>query len=423
MKSLCGIIFLGILIIFQTTLFGQNGSGLICSNAEPLCGSSSFAYPNTSGFNLAEEGPDYGCLLLARNPAWFYFQIDQPGDIQLKIEQSTNIGNAPDLDVDFVVYGPFNDPLSPCSTDLISSNISDCSYRLDFVEYLNLNDTKSGEYYLLMITNFSLRPGYITVTQTDGAATTNCILVEEPILMESTACVNTMQTLDATTPNATHYQWYQEDSDENYIEIYGEETAFLNVSNEGIYKAEALNARNVVIEHYQFNFSFLDSSPLEINAEVISKAFIEENDIEVAVINGLANEFEYSMDRGDWQDQPIFYNVSMGEHEISVINSTGCRMGTTKITVMDYPLYFTPNGDGFNDTWNINGLKNQLQASIYIYDRYGKLIKQIIPSSQGWDGSFNGTPMPTSDYWFTVTFIEPRDGTLQSFNAHFTLKR
>jgi len=67
------------------------------------------------------------------------------------------------------------------------------------------------------------------------------------------------------------------------------------------------------------------------------------------------------------------------------------------------PKFFTPNGDGYNDYWNIKGVNNIFSSKsiIYIFDRYGKLMKQILPSSQGWDGTINGEPMPADDYWFT----------------------
>ena len=66
------------IIIFNTITFqsaySQDGSGHICINAEPLCGSSQFSYSNTSGLTFAESGPDYGCLGAPLNPSWFYFQ-------------------------------------------------------------------------------------------------------------------------------------------------------------------------------------------------------------------------------------------------------------------------------------------------------------------------------------------------------------
>ena len=100
-------------------------------------------------------------------------QIAQDGDIQLQIEQRTALGGIPDLDVDFVVYGPFNDPTSACVSELTFANIVDCSRRIDLVEFVDITNTKAGEYYLLLITNFTGKPGFITVTQISGAATTN----------------------------------------------------------------------------------------------------------------------------------------------------------------------------------------------------------------------------------------------------------
>ena len=85
--------------------------------------------------------------------------------------------------------------------------------------------------------------------------------------------------------------------------------------------------------------------------------------------------------------------------------------------------FFTPNGDAYHPTWNIIGLSNQPGAKIYIFDRYGKLLKQISPAGPGWDGTFNGSPMPSQDYWFRVEYVDPFDGTPKEFINHFTLKR
>jgi gliding motility-associated-like protein len=91
------------------------------------------------------------------------------------------------------------------------------------------------------------------------------------------------------------------------------------------------------------------------------------------------------------------------------------------VILIDYPHYFTPNGDGIHDYWNIKGFENDFTAKIYIFDRYGKLIKQITPQSQGWDGTCNGMLMPSTDYWFTVDYTEA--AAYKQFKAHFALKR
>jgi gliding motility-associated-like protein len=87
----------------------------------------------------------------------------------------------------------------------------------------------------------------------------------------------------------------------------------------------------------------------------------------------------------------------------------------------NYPYYFTPNGDGINDIWNINDFVKQNEAMIYIYDKYGKLLKLITPDDFGWDGKYNGIELPSSDYWFKAVYKE--NGKIAEFKSHFTLKR
>lgn len=93
------------------------------------------------------------------------------------------------------------------------------------------------------------------------------------------------------------------------------------------------------------------------------------------------------------------------------------------INIIDYPKYFTPNGDGYHGTWNISSLKPESNAKIYIFDRYRKLLKEIRPWSDGSNGTFNGIPMPSNDYWFSVEYQVDGSDELKQFKAHFTLKR
>ncbi|WP_290846106.1 T9SS type B sorting domain-containing protein [Flavobacterium sp.] len=131
--------------------------------------------------------------------------------------------------------------------------------------------------------------------------------------------------------------------------------------------------------------------------------------------------YEYSLDGGGWQDSNVFENVSSGTHIVTVRDKNGCGTAETSALVVNYPKFFTPNGDGFNDTWNIKDLSDQLQSKINIFDRYGKLITQIMPNGTGWDGMYNGKLMPSTDYWFTVSYQER--GQEKEFRAHFSMKR
>jgi len=81
--------------------------------------------------------------------------------------------------------------------------------------------------------------------------------------------------------------------------------------------------------------------------------------------------------------------------------------------------FFTPNGDGENDTWQVLGVSSQPMSDIYIYDKFGKLLTQLDASDkEGWDGTFNGKQLPSSDYWFRVQL---EDGRIHT--GHFSLIR
>ncbi len=172
-----------------------------------------------------------------------------------------------------------------------------------------------------------------------------------------------------------------------------------------------------------------------LTANQVTLAFVERNSILTTatasvgtLINGNA-AYEFSLDGGAWVNNIpndgtyTFENVGAGEHTIEARDINGCGIASITITVLDYPLYFTPNGDGFHDTWNIVGIANQPEAKIFIFNRYGKLIKQISPLGLGWDGTYNGELMPSDDYWFRLEYVEPITSKKNEFKAHFTLKR
>ena len=162
--------------------------------------------------------------------------------------------------------------------------------------------------------------------------------------------------------------------------------------------------------------------PESILVEFITPAFSNSNSIEVIVIGD--GEYEYSLDGVIWQPSPIFENLTMKEFSVFVRDIQNCSiLESEPIVVVDFPRFFTPNNDGYNDTWNIIETSAISNSDIFIFDRYGKLLKQINPNESGWDGMYNGETMPTDDYWFVIEFTESRDNIRRQFKAHFTLKR
>jgi gliding motility-associated-like protein len=136
-----------------------------------------------------------------------------------------------------------------------------------------------------------------------------------------------------------------------------------------------------------------------------------------------AGNYQYALEDGPWQEENIFANLGYGEHRISDRDRLGCAVEDMTINIIDYPKYFTPNGDGYHDSWNISRLRLETTAKIYIFDRYGKLLKEFRPTGDGWDGTFNGSPMPSDDYWFSVEYLVNDSDELNRFKSHFTLKR
>lgn len=220
------------------------------------------------------------------------------------------------------------------------------------------------------------------------------------------------------------FLWYsatktQVENNPNDNIIEGEVGPILKVTQPGHYTVVATN-KSTLCRISASTIVVKSSPPEEITTEILQPEFSSPNSVKVNVIGN--GDYEYALDDGPWQKDNILKNVHYGEHTILVRDRFGCGIKSIKITIIDYPKYFTPNGDGYHDTWNISSLKSQANAKIYIFDRYGKLLKMISPASRGWDGTFNGKPMPASDYWFLIEYLDSGKAA-KHFRAHFTLKR
>jgi gliding motility-associated-like protein len=141
----------------------------------------------------------------------------------------------------------------------------------------------------------------------------------------------------------------------------------------------------------------------------------------LAIANPASNDYEYLLNFGDWQSSPVLQGFKPGINTITVRNKFGCQTLSSQFLVADFKTFFTPNGDGFNDYWKIEGDAALDIASTYVFNKHGKLLYEHKKSSQGWDGTFNGQPQPADDYWFKIVYIN--DNESKEFRGHFTLKR
>jgi len=163
-------------------------------------------------------------------------------------------------------------------------------------------------------------------------------------------------------------------------------------------------------------------SDLTISATNVSEDF-DDNQTIVASATGGNGDYEYQLDRGPWQSSGVFENVFGCEiHTVRAREVLGCSTVPEKnINLMYFPKFFTPNNDGFNDTWNIECLSNDSTAMIRIFDRFGKLLIQFKPSLNAWNGTFNGSMLAATDYWFVVSY-QNSDAIETQFKSHFSLK-
>jgi gliding motility-associated-like protein len=262
-------------------------------------------------------------------------------------------------------------------------------------------------------------------------------IIAEPLITSNTgsniACVdfpgtavNNNLILDSNVSNTDYtFEWYA-----GGVLIANENSATLAITemdaDQIVYSVIAISTSSLACPSEEVSFTVVRSGQAANATYTVSNAFSEMQTI--TVTNEGYGIYHYSLDDGPILDNGgIFTNVTLGVHTIyiwDVRDPDGYSCGVVSITgvqIIDYPHYFTPNGDGIHDSWNIVGLGEQPNAKIYIFDRHGKLLKQISPTSNGWDGTYNGQLMPGDDYWFTVDYIEQTQN--KQFRAHFALKR
>ena len=220
--------------------------------------------------------------------------------------------------------------------------------------------------------------------------------------------------LDGSSTTNYKYQWSKDG-----VDLPGETAYTLNgVNTEGKYAVEVTNIATSCRAMRIINVSASEQAKIK---SIIISDLTDNNTITINLEPGLKGNYEFSIDdeMGYYQSSNVFTNVSPGMHQIFVRDINGCETTPDIAAVIGVPKFFTPNADGFNDFWNIRGISGDTKYSIFIYDRYGKLIKELIPTNlEGWDGTFNGSPLPGSDYWYSLKLDNGREA-----KGHFSLKR
>lgn len=201
-----------------------------CVDSDPFCTSDviQFQAATTSQTANQLEGYDFddGCIGSSYNPSWYHMRINDPGQFIIHME-GHDPNNGTNRDIDFCMWGPYTDPTSACVMGLTGDKIIDCNYSSSYSEDIflgfpegehqhqtshgtvNYHMPETGEYYILMITNFSQQPCVITFTKTEGSGpgTTDCGILPGIATNEGPYCVGETIQLSVTTQPGATYNW------------------------------------------------------------------------------------------------------------------------------------------------------------------------------------------------------------------------
>ncbi|WP_431158719.1 choice-of-anchor L domain-containing protein [Winogradskyella poriferorum] len=204
-------------------------------------------------------------------------------------------------------------------------------------------------------------------------------------------------------------------SDDSYLWSTDETNPEIEINTIGTYSVTVTNAFGCSSTS-TFNVIESESAIIEF---VETVDFSDPNNIRIT-IDGIG-DYLYSLNDGPPQFSNIFNNVPIGYNTITVIDRNGCDRTTREVLVIDTPKHLTPNNDGDFDTWHITGVQTLPGTVVRIFDRFGKVLAELNHNTRGWDGTYNGSPLPAGDYWYIADVV--KDGEFFQIKGHFALRR
>ncbi len=305
-------------------------------------------------------------------------------------------------------------------TSIILGTQSPALYTLNYFENLTAAQNNSGAITNLTAYNppnnpqtvyarlyFNALPNCFEITSFDVFAGQNPSLNLDATYLK---CNANSVTVSATTPNLpiTTYSW----SDGTV----GSDVTITQIG-QTLLTATATNTyglQNVSCTTSQSISVYLSKTPTIDDIKIVDWTNDENS---ITVVASDPTWYEYSINPGEFQDSNVFDHLPAGTYTVTIKDKLGCGELDREVWILNYPKFFTPNGDGFNDFWKIKNSELEPNLRVYLYDRTGKLIKYL-DAEASWNGDFIGNQLPADDYWFMVIREDGRQLT-----GHFSIKR
>jgi gliding motility-associated-like protein len=252
-------------------------------------------------------------------------------------------------------------------------------------------------------------------------------LPEFEVTTPQIVCLNNPSFIEAEMPDGTYtYEWRR-----NGVIDSSSTSETLDITQGGTYEVTAINTttnctrtRRIIV-----NESII-ATLTEDDVTIVDDSSNNSITIDNSNNNLGIGDYEFALQDEsntivrDFQDTPMFENLSGGVYTILVRDKNNCGVAELDVSVLEFPKYFTPNNDGVNDVWVVRGASTTFypQSSIHIFDRYGNPITEIAIDGQGWNGLYNGKVLPSNDYWFNIELTD-RNGNKINRKGHFSLLR
>ncbi|GMN10810.1 hypothetical protein MTsPCn9_30250 [Croceitalea sp. MTPC9] len=471
------------LFLFCIGLNAQTANSGDCRTAIPVCADGMPIMPFVDGsgdirdFDTDDSLLPSGCLEkgsvasadIENNTSWYVFRAGTDGQLGFDIEALSTTA-----EWDFALYGPFDETDDQNYCTLIGDRGIEgepirCNYEVNNTGFTGIGvnpangqvgapfvvgsqntydewiDVLQGELYYLFInnynTNFNGDPEPFSLTFTgssvdaDQDTALDCTLRDEFLGRDIIACEGDPDIVlsarnSPAGPNVTNITWSLDTDDDGTIDnsnLLSGPTEFeytVTSPNSGRYFVTIETPFGDVTDNILITFF----PPPELDEVIIVEDLRDNPDIDtydVEIVTLTNGDYEYAINGGDFQDDPIFTDVPPGLNTVIINDKNGCGMAEEEFLVVGYPKFFTPNGDGLHDLWQVLGVDQLTNPNIFIFDRYGKFLKQIDGTSLGWDGTFNGRQLPSSDYWFKLEYDRDDQGVVvaSTTRKHFTLLR